>query len=447
MTQHGGSRALDPAWARVRPLVFRTVIGAVVAAGLVGIVAVLFGEFGLVAEQLLMTIVVVIVFALLSWYDADVSSRRSGAFALASVATSLYLLVAGFCKIWIVVPDQYGDSSWVVIEQFWQWVGVAIVARAALLHVHLLLTIHRRYPTPVLQAVAVGTIVVIGLLAFMLSLPLLFTGATYAPWFWRTVWVLVILDLLGTVVVPLSNALFRPRHPRPADSTGWPGSGPYAASGQYTPSAQYAAPGSSASGRFADPVNGPFGALGAPGAPGAPGFTGAQEFTGVPGFTGAQEFTGVPGFTGAHGFAGAHEFTGAPGSAGVPGLAGDPERAATPTPEPWAATPGPGSPEVADGHGGLRGGTSDEIPGSPSSTSGPSARVPDAANVAAGGAWETGTEPPGRIAEPVVTGTDGYVYAARPVTGRALAWPRYVDGTPLPALPDGSPDFSGVARG
>lgn len=45
-----------------------------------------------------------------------------------------------------------------------------------------------------------------------------------------------------------------------------------------------------------------------------------------------------------------------------------------------------------------------------------------------------------------VTGSDGLLYERRPDGARALAWPRYVDGTPLPAAPDGSPDFSGVAR-
>ncbi len=45
-----------------------------------------------------------------------------------------------------------------------------------------------------------------------------------------------------------------------------------------------------------------------------------------------------------------------------------------------------------------------------------------------------------------VAGSDGLLYERRPDGARALAWPRYVDGTPLPAAPDGSPDFSGVAR-
>ena len=31
-----------------------------------------------------------------------------------------------------------------------------------------------------------------------------------------------------------------------------------------------------------------------------------------------------------------------------------------------------------------------------------------------------------------------------PAGGYRLEWPRYVNGTPLPARPDGSPDFTGV---
>lgn len=208
---------IDPRWARVRPLVFRTIIGAVVAAGLVAIVAVLLGDFGRVAVQLLLTVVVVVVFALLSWYDADVSSRRSGRFAFASIVVSLYLLVTGLVKVWIVPADPYGgDGIWLVGERFVQWIGIVFVARFALLHVHLLLVIHRRYPTPLLQLVAKVTVGVIALLALLLSVPLLAPDLDLAGGYWRLVWVVVILDLLGTVVVPLSNALFRPRDHGPA---------------------------------------------------------------------------------------------------------------------------------------------------------------------------------------------------------------------------------------
>lgn len=324
---------IDPRWARVRPLVFRTIIGAVVAAGLVGIVAVLLGDFGRVAVQLLLTVVVVVVFALLSWYDADVSSRRSGAFAFASIVVSMYLLATGLFKVWVVPSDPYGgDGIWAVGERFWQWLGIVFVARFALLHVHLLLVIHRRYPTPLLQLVAKVTVGVIALLALLLSVPLLAPRAALASGYWRLVWVVVILDLLGTVVVPLSNALFRPR--RDAEPVAvWPGQAPTAP---------------------AEPVV-------------------------------------------------------APGAAGpvLPGTA------ATTFPGPVAAGPGP-----------LGAGWS----GTPVSAA-PAVDAPTPRHEAA-----------------TVTGSDGLLYERRPDGARALAWPRYVDGTPLPAAPDGSPDFGGVAR-
>jgi len=331
---------IDPRWARVRPLVFRTIIGAVVAAGLVGIVAVLLGDFGRVAVQLLLTVVVVVVFALLSWYDADVSSRRSGTFAFASIAVSMYLLVTGLIKVWIVPSDPGGgDGIWVVGEHFWQWLGIVFVARFALLHVHLLLVIHRRYPTPLLQLVAKVTVGVIALLALLLSVPLLAPEADLASGYWRLVWVVVILDLLGTVVVPLSNALFRPRrHTGPAPV--WPGQ----------PS------------------------------------TVRTEPSGAAGVAGSA----LPG----------------PGP--------------TTLPEPVA--PGPAAP-IGDGWSGT------PVPVAPAA---PVASAIGARSASVGAA--------------TVRGSDGLLYERRPDGARALAWPRYVDGTPLPAAPDGTPDFSGVAR-
>ncbi|PZF57449.1 hypothetical protein DEJ23_08215 [Curtobacterium sp. MCSS17_008] len=339
---------IDPRWARVRPLVFRTIIGAVVAAGLEGIVAVLLGDFGRVAVQLLLTVVVVVVFALLSWYDADVSSRRSGTFAFASIAVSMYLLVTGLFKVWVVPTDPFGgDGIWIVGERFWQWLGIVFVARFALLHVHLLLVIHRRYPTPLLQLVAKVTVALIALLALLLSVPLLAPDADLASGYWRLVWVVVILDLLGTVVVPLSNALFRPR---PA-SVAWP----------------------------------------------APSGTGA----------------GSP-----HGPAG-------PGPAAplVGGWSGTPEPAAP------AAPAEPAAPAVSAAHA-----VSAELAAHAASTEPAAPAAP------------AGVARPTRTGGTTVTGSDGMLYEGRPDGARVLAWPRYVDGTPLPAAPDGSPDFSGVAR-
>lgn len=315
-------RGLDPAWARVRPLVFRTIIGAVVAAGLVGIIAVLIGDFGLVAVQLLLTIVVVVVFALLSWYDADVSSRRSGAFALASIITSMYLLVAGLAKTWLLRSDswEYDDAS-TLGRQFSEWIGLVAIARFALLHVHLLLVIHRRRRTALLRVVARATVGVIALLAALLSFPLLVSDLDQPEALWRTIWVVVILDLLGTVVIPLSNALFSPRSEPSLDSL----------------SATWPSP--------------------------------------------ASSWDDAP--------------------APVPVAVAPPEDA------PVDGTRAPGT-DTAD---------------RPVAQQSGALHAPPAA------------------APPVLA------YEPRPGASRVLAWPRYIDGTPLPAQADGSPDFSEVTRG
>jgi hypothetical protein len=53
---------------------------------------------------------------------------------------------------------------------------------------------------------------------------------------------------------------------------------------------------------------------------------------------------------------------------------------------------------------------------------------------------------PDDAAVPVPAVPTALVYETRPEPQRVLAWPRYVDGTPLPTLADGSPDFSGALQ-
>ncbi len=48
------------------------------------------------------------------------------------------------------------------------------------------------------------------------------------------------------------------------------------------------------------------------------------------------------------------------------------------------------------------------------------------------------------VAAPPVAPASAYPNVLTPTGGFRLEWPRYVNGTPLPAKPDGSPDFTGV---
>lgn len=213
-------------WDKARPATLKVVIGAVVAAGLIGAAAMIVGEFGLSHLRALLTVGVIVIFSLLVLYDAEVSSKRSHTFAFIGVIVSLYLLLAGILKIWIpalnyntydeydltnvgVIAPYY--STYDVMGDFAAWIWLLIIARFALIHAHLLINIHRKYSTPLLQLTAKVTMGLITLFAVLLSLPTIFESIDYTDGYWRFVGAVFILDVLGTVLIPLSYALFGPK--------------------------------------------------------------------------------------------------------------------------------------------------------------------------------------------------------------------------------------------
>ena len=208
-------------WGLVKPLVLKSIIGAIVAAALVGVAAMIAGEFNTLSLQLFLIIIIIVAFSLLAWYDADVSSKRSHTFALVGVGVSIYLLFAGVGKVLLSVsppsdseyPEYYNATN-DIMTHFSEWIWLVIIARFALLHAHLLLNIHRRYATPLLQVVAKLTIFLIVIFAVLLSLPSIFTG-TFSEEYWRTTGAIFILDVLGTILIPISNALFGPKSKEP----------------------------------------------------------------------------------------------------------------------------------------------------------------------------------------------------------------------------------------
>ena len=225
------SSAQNP-YAWVRHLLPRVVIGALIAAALVGVYAVILGRFDDTCWRLIGTIALFVFFALISWYDADVSARRAPWFGAVSVVTSVYLFGIGLWKVWVPdvqpVDGVYGSSY----DPWWQpfsWFLLVLVTRIGLLHLHLVLNTQRRFTGPIMSKVTVATLVLVGLLTAGLSLPLIWTRVDFGETYWRLVAVVAILDALGTVLIPLTYSLFGPKavRPAPAPSAG-PGAMPYA---------------------------------------------------------------------------------------------------------------------------------------------------------------------------------------------------------------------------
>lgn len=198
----------------VRHLMPRIVVGALIAAALVGVYAVVLGRFDETCWRLIGTIGLFVFFALVSWYDADVSARRAPWFGAVSVVTSVYLFGIGLWKVWEPTAQPVGSSGYGVSEPWWEpfsWFLLVVVTRVGLLHIHLVLNTQRRFTGPVMSKVTVATLVLVGLLTAGLSLPLIWTGVDFGETYWRLVAVVAILDALGTVLIPLTYQLFGPK--------------------------------------------------------------------------------------------------------------------------------------------------------------------------------------------------------------------------------------------
>jgi hypothetical protein len=192
----------------VRPLVLRCIVGSVIAAGIVGAATAILGEFGGLSWRLMGTIALFLFFALSCWYDADVSARRAPWFGIASMLVSILLLLVGMWKVWVAQPAP--DLFYVGphLDRFTSWLWLVLVARIALLHIHLLLTNRDRLRAPVLQLVTNVTLGLVVLLAVLLALPALNYDLLISEPLWRTIGAIAILDTLGTVLIPLVYRLF-----------------------------------------------------------------------------------------------------------------------------------------------------------------------------------------------------------------------------------------------
>jgi hypothetical protein len=229
-------------WGWARPLVLKVLIGALVAAAVVGVFSALTGEFGPLAVRALSSIAISALLALLVWFDSEVSARRADLLGVIGLWVSGYLIVVGLLEVWWPRPTPWNPSP----HNFGTWLVVALIARGALLHVHLLLNVYERFRAPSMRALARVTFTLVGVLAIMLSISALTLGGQ-PDWFWRAMAAVAILDGTGTVLIPLVHVLFhrnemaaaptsfQPGYPAPGTQPVWPTAGMGAAPAVPTP--------------------------------------------------------------------------------------------------------------------------------------------------------------------------------------------------------------------
>lgn len=193
-------------------------IGALIAAALVCVVWVLVGPQNEIIGRAFLTILLLTAFAGAAIIDAHLAPARPPWYVLASMVGWVLALLAGALKIWM--PLHEGLWSWDnAFVRFFEFVGIVLVIRLALLHVVLYVKASRRTVTTFTRILSTTTIVLVGLLAVMLIVPLTFPRElTYPELYWRIVVAVTILAAVGTALVPLMNVLNSPRSapPQPA---------------------------------------------------------------------------------------------------------------------------------------------------------------------------------------------------------------------------------------
>ncbi|MCE4025445.1 hypothetical protein LXM50_05615 [Microbacterium sp. Au-Mic1] len=186
-------------------------IGALIAAALVCVVWVLIGDQQGLIGRAFLTIVLLAAFAAIAILEASLAPNREDWLALLSMISWILALLVGAVKIWL--PD---DSYFGGVERFFQLVLVVGILQLALLHVRLFQKAAARHVTGFTQGIVWATYAflagLVAMLVFYLTFPHTFD---YQELYWRIVVALTILTAVGTMLIPLLNALFAPKRPAP----------------------------------------------------------------------------------------------------------------------------------------------------------------------------------------------------------------------------------------
>jgi len=194
-------------------------IGSLIAAALVCVVWVLIGDQDGIIGRAFLTILLLAAFAGIAIVESNAAARRPEWLVLASMVVWIVVLLVGAVKIWLPTPEPdygYGFSSSSGGVRVLQFVVVIGILQLALVHVRLFLRAAQRYVTTFTRVVVIVTFVMLALLVTMLVFFLTFPDQLdYNDLYWRIVIALAILVAVGTTLIPLLNALFAPRAPRP----------------------------------------------------------------------------------------------------------------------------------------------------------------------------------------------------------------------------------------
>jgi hypothetical protein len=169
---------------------------------LIGIITLLSGDFGETQGKVLLTTLILAGFSITVLCHLAVVGRALRVVGFVGFAVSAVALVAGLILIWSDLSDSEG---------VWKTFGVFGILSFSFAHANLLLLLGQRRNT-VVRALLYTTVAIIGVVALMICLPILTDGdipGSNGDWYWRLLGVVAILDVLGTIVLPITGRFLR----------------------------------------------------------------------------------------------------------------------------------------------------------------------------------------------------------------------------------------------
>jgi hypothetical protein len=165
----------------------------------IGIITLLGGDLGQAQSRVMLTTLVVGAFSVLALADLAVAGRRFQWCGYVGIAAAVAGLVMGLYQVW---------SESELGETFWKSFGIATVLAASFAHANLLLLLGGRRRA-LLRAGLWSTVGLIAVLTGMVVALILTDGDIGTDAYARILGTVAILDVLGTVVVPVLSRFLR----------------------------------------------------------------------------------------------------------------------------------------------------------------------------------------------------------------------------------------------
>lgn len=166
---------------------------------LIGIATLLGGDFGDVQGKIMMTTLVIGTFSVLALADLAVAGRRFEWSGYVGILAAFVGLVMGLYLVWTELRPG---------EVFWKIFGITAVVAGSLAHANLLLLLGERR-RPVVRTSLWITVGLIAVLAGMIIALVITDGDISGDAYFRVMGTVAILDVLGTIVVPVVSRFLR----------------------------------------------------------------------------------------------------------------------------------------------------------------------------------------------------------------------------------------------